>query len=910
MKLFRFSLIISLSLLFVTIQAQILIPEFEKPQKLNALNMEEAEESMPVPFLNGENMYFVRTFVEGNMKQRSEGQEIYQSVRTEEGWASPQKVFNDLNDNGNNAVIGSSKDGNTIYVFNSIQSYKRIAKGLAYAKKGEDGVWGELQKINIPGFEIENGFYSFYINPEENVLLISMPQADTTFYEDLYFSLKQNGEWTEVKSLGNIINTNLVETSPYLADDGKTLYFASSGHEGFGQTDIFVSYRQDDSWTNWTKPLNLGAPINSQHFESYFTMGNNQEVYFVSNREQRYSDIYYTKFTKKVRRSDEVLAEIQGEFNYNNLPAEGVNLEVYDENGNLIEVVETDEDGKFRYKKLNSDETYLVKLAAEDANDYAGGEIYFVDEKGNKVARFKSKSEGEFEDLKVLDEVSGQFTYEGLPADGVKLKVYDADGNLVDEVVTDEFGNFRYQKLNPDETYVVKLAAEDENDYAGGDIYFVDEKGNKIARFKSKVDGGFEDLRALDEVSGQFTYKNLPAEGVKLNVYDANGNLVDEVVTDEFGNFRYQKLNPDETYVVKLAAEDENDYAGGEFYFVDTEGNKVGRFSDTDGGVSDLMAIDQVVGQFNYEGLPTEGVKLVILNADGDVIEEVITDENGRFNYTKLNPEETYLVQLDATDNADLSNGKIYFLDKNGGKIGRFTNLANGNYSESSNRSELSVLEEEITGVYKYEKLPVANTALVVLDENGFPIDTIYTDVNGSFTYFKLKQDKNYTLLPIDLKDDSDLEDVDLYLVDANGNRTKVAYNQGSRGFSFESINEQPKTTVSELDGNVLRIYFDFNVYELSAEDKNKLDQAVLRMKKDKSLNVLIEGHTDNVGTADNNLKVSRFRAKAAKKYLENNNISANRISIVGKGESEPLADNDTDEGRSKNRRVELVFKD
>ena len=172
MKLFRFSLIISLSLLFVTIQAQILIPEFEKPQKLNALNMEEAEESMPVPFLDGENMYFVRTFVEGNMKQRSEGQEIYQSVRTEEGWASPQKVFNDLNDNGNNAVIGSSKDGNTIYVFNSIQSYKRIAKGLAYAKKGEDGVWGELQRINIPGFEIENGFYSFYINPEENVLLI------------------------------------------------------------------------------------------------------------------------------------------------------------------------------------------------------------------------------------------------------------------------------------------------------------------------------------------------------------------------------------------------------------------------------------------------------------------------------------------------------------------------------------------------------------------------------------------------------------------------------------------------------------------------------------------------------------------------------------------------------------------
>src|SRR5690606_11826371 len=131
---------------------------------------------------------------------------------------------------------------------------------------------------------------------------------------------------------------------------------------------------------------------------------------------------------------------------------------------------------------------------------------------------------------------------------------------------------------------------------------------------------------------------------------------------------------------------------------------------------------------------------------------------------------------------------------------------------------------------------------------------------NGGFTYSKLKQDKNYTLLPLNLEDNSNLENVDLYLVDANGNRTKVAHNKGSRGFSFETINEQPKTTVSEFDGNVLRIYFDFNVYELSKEDKNKLDQAVSRMKSDKNLTVLIEGHTDNIGTAANNLKVSRFR--------------------------------------------------
>jgi outer membrane protein OmpA-like peptidoglycan-associated protein len=68
-----------------------------------------------------------------------------------------------------------------------------------------------------------------------------------------------------------------------------------------------------------------------------------------------------------------------------------------------------------------------------------------------------------------------------------------------------------------------------------------------------------------------------------------------------------------------------------------------------------------------------------------------------------------------------------------------------------------------------------------------------------------------------------------------------------------------------------------------------------------------VEGYTDNVGSEDSNLKLSDARAKAVKDYLESQGIESNRLTSVGKGEAEPVAPNDTPDGRSKNRRVEIV---
>jgi OOP family OmpA-OmpF porin len=99
---------------------------------------------------------------------------------------------------------------------------------------------------------------------------------------------------------------------------------------------------------------------------------------------------------------------------------------------------------------------------------------------------------------------------------------------------------------------------------------------------------------------------------------------------------------------------------------------------------------------------------------------------------------------------------------------------------------------------------------------------------------------------------------------------------------------------------------FDFDKSVLKAEGKAKLEDLAAKVKGI-SLEVIIAvGHTDSVGTSGYNQKLSVKRSEAVKAYLVSKGIEKNRIYTEGKGESQPVADNKTKDGRAKNRRVEV----
>jgi outer membrane protein OmpA-like peptidoglycan-associated protein len=106
-----------------------------------------------------------------------------------------------------------------------------------------------------------------------------------------------------------------------------------------------------------------------------------------------------------------------------------------------------------------------------------------------------------------------------------------------------------------------------------------------------------------------------------------------------------------------------------------------------------------------------------------------------------------------------------------------------------------------------------------------------------------------------------------------------------------------------------LDILFDTGKSTIKQESQPIVDQIYNLLKDNPSLNVSIEGHTDNIGNAADNKKLSDARAKAVMDALVAKGIAKNRLSSVGWGQEKPVADNRNEAGRAKNRRVEIVKK-
>lgn len=102
-------------------------------------------------------------------------------------------------------------------------------------------------------------------------------------------------------------------------------------------------------------------------------------------------------------------------------------------------------------------------------------------------------------------------------------------------------------------------------------------------------------------------------------------------------------------------------------------------------------------------------------------------------------------------------------------------------------------------------------------------------------------------------------------------------------------------------------VNFDFDKSTLRSEDIAIIDRDVASLDKWGNVNIEVAGHTDSRGRDEYNMKLSQRRAEAVRNYLVSKGIASDRLSARGYGESQPVADNATDEGRFQNRRVELV---
>lgn len=112
-----------------------------------------------------------------------------------------------------------------------------------------------------------------------------------------------------------------------------------------------------------------------------------------------------------------------------------------------------------------------------------------------------------------------------------------------------------------------------------------------------------------------------------------------------------------------------------------------------------------------------------------------------------------------------------------------------------------------------------------------------------------------------------------------------------------------PSVQKVSLSGDAL---FDFDKYDLKPEGLGTLDKLAVSLQGVDIASIVVVGHTDSMGSDDYNIKLSYKRAEAVRGYLIGRGVDANKLVSFGKGEREPIASNSTEEGRAKNRRVEI----
>ncbi len=197
------------------------------------------------------------------------------------------------------SLVSVSQDNNVMYM-NTMDIDDALPIYRVSMTKDKDG-YAEyhLEKIKSGKYENQSEYANEIMSYDEEYLIVTMWREEEPldmFERDLYVARKiKENRYGEFVRMGDDINSIGAEVPCFLAADNRTLFFASDGHIGYGQKDIYVSRRLDDTWQNWSRPLNLGPVINTEGTENYFTVDTKGEYAYVvkwDTDKEGFSDLF------------------------------------------------------------------------------------------------------------------------------------------------------------------------------------------------------------------------------------------------------------------------------------------------------------------------------------------------------------------------------------------------------------------------------------------------------------------------------------------------------------------------------------------------------------------------------------------------------------------------------------------
>ena len=188
-------------------------------------------------------------------------------------------------------------------------------------------------------------------------------------------------------------------------------------------------------------------------------------------------------------------------------------------------------------------------------------------------------------------------------------------------------------------------------------------------------------------------------------------------------------------------------------------------------------------------------------------------------------------------------------------------------------------------------------------------IEIVDNNANEEEELRKQLEEKERELQAAKTKEEQELRDREKALREAE--EREKALQEQLQNYEAKIVSEQEAQQMKEKTIKSIRISgptFNFGTTKLSADGKGKLKEVANEIQNYPDAEVLIEGHTDSVGSDEVNQKLSEQRASSVATSLKKDHKIKNDISVIGKGEKEPIASNATKEGRAKNRRVEIIL--
>lgn len=273
------------------------------PENLGTNINSQYNDMLPIISPDGSTLYFARKNAPENTGAEKKD-DIYVSQRQANGfWSKAINIGAPLNTDEHNFVCAISPDGNTMYLANRYD-YRTEGQGVAVSQRQKNGVWSKPKPLNIANMYNKNKYACYHLSIDEKVMVMAIERDDTYGDMDLYVSFRYaDGNWSEPMNMGPELNTAGAEASVFLAADGKTLYFSSNGHSGYGDLDMFMSKRLDNTWKNWTTPVNLGSKINTPGMDVYYTIPASGEYAYYSSERGGYgrNDIFRITLPKELR---------------------------------------------------------------------------------------------------------------------------------------------------------------------------------------------------------------------------------------------------------------------------------------------------------------------------------------------------------------------------------------------------------------------------------------------------------------------------------------------------------------------------------------------------------------------------------------------------------------------------------